>query len=123
MSVFTWWVSKAVVKYWSQPLSTEISYSFGDNENGIQFPLITFCESDFYRNNPILSKYLNESIMFMPTLRYCMENDDNFKIDNFMSSLKISREHVISLTEFWTGSEYVDSPHLDDFIWFTGVFF
>ena len=41
---FAWWAHKAFVRYWSQPLTTDISYRFGDNENGIEFPFITFCQ-------------------------------------------------------------------------------
>ena len=47
ISLFSWWAIKAVIKYWSQPLTTEISFTFGDNENRIQFPLITLCQADF----------------------------------------------------------------------------
>ena len=35
------------MRYWNQPLTTNMANSFGDNENGIQFPLMTFCEDDF----------------------------------------------------------------------------
>ena len=33
-----WWGSDAMFRYWSQPLSTDISYKYGENEKGIQFP-------------------------------------------------------------------------------------
>ena len=47
-----WWGGTAILKYWSQPLTTDTSYVFGDNEKGIQFPLITICDHDIYTKNP-----------------------------------------------------------------------
>ena len=41
--LFLWWGSNAVLKYWSQPLSTDINYKYGETKQGIQFPLITLC--------------------------------------------------------------------------------
>ena len=47
LSISTWWGSRSVIRYWNQPLTTNMVYSFGDNENGIQFPLLTFCDDEF----------------------------------------------------------------------------
>ena len=47
LSISTWWGSRSVIRYWNQPLTTNMVYSFGDNENGIQFPLMTFCDDEF----------------------------------------------------------------------------
>ena len=53
LSFFIWWCSRAIIRFWSQPLSTDISFSFGDNKTGIQFPLVTLCQyhftGDFFR--------------------------------------------------------------------------
>ena len=40
--VFMYYSTQAVLKYWEEPAVTNIQYTFGDNEKGIQFPLITF---------------------------------------------------------------------------------
>ena len=114
ISILLWWVGKAVLRYWNEPLSTEISYSFGDNDNGIQFPLITLCQHHFYLHNSILRNCKNQTRDFMPSLQYCLKNNLSFKIDDFMESLTIKRENVIFKTELWTGSEYVK---LNDLIW------
>ena len=42
--VFMYYSTQAVLKYWEEPAVTNIQYTFGDNEKGIQFPLITFCD-------------------------------------------------------------------------------
>ena len=42
--IFTWWAAIAIMKYRDQPLATDIIPRFGDDKNGIQFPLITFCQ-------------------------------------------------------------------------------
>ena len=48
ISVFIWWGGKSVMRYNEQILSTDIAYNFGDNKKGgIQFPLISFCPTDF----------------------------------------------------------------------------
>ena len=50
--LFLWWGSNAVVRYWSQPLSTDISYIYGESKPGYQFPLVTFCNyKDFFQNS------------------------------------------------------------------------
>ena len=47
LSISAWWGSRSVIRYWNQPLTTNMVYSFGDNENGIQFPLMTFCDDEY----------------------------------------------------------------------------
>ena len=43
--LFTWWGMTSVEKYWSEPLTTDIGYKFGDGiDNGIKFPVISFCQ-------------------------------------------------------------------------------
>ena len=53
ISTFFWWGSKSVKRYWNQPLTTNMVYSYGDNDNGIQFPLMTFCDREFVKKNKI----------------------------------------------------------------------
>jgi hypothetical protein len=43
LGIFSWWGGRAVNRYISQPLATDIGTTFGDNGIGIRFPLITFC--------------------------------------------------------------------------------
>ena len=114
VSLLIWWVSKAVLRYWSQPLSTEISYSFGDNKNGIQFPLITLCEGHFSQNNPILSKCENAAKNFMQSVHNCMKNYKDFRISDLMNIITIKKNDVVFETKLWTGSKY---DTLDDSIW------
>ena len=74
--VFTWWGTKAFLRYWSQPLTTDISYSFGDNENGIQFPQVTFCPYKFFRENSFLKQcYSESSWTFIDTFHGCLKKD------------------------------------------------
>ena len=37
------WATEAVMKYWSEPARTSIQYSYGDANQNIQFPALTFC--------------------------------------------------------------------------------
>ena len=37
------WTTEAVMKYWSEPARTSIQYSYGDANQNLQFPALTFC--------------------------------------------------------------------------------
>ena len=54
ISLFLWWGTNAVVKYWNQPLSTDIRYRQEEAKPGNQFPLITLCNSRDFFGNPII---------------------------------------------------------------------
>ena len=59
--LFFSWSNEAFIRYWSQPLTTDISYRFGDNENGIEFPFITFCPYLVVSEDPVLNQCYNGS--------------------------------------------------------------
>ena len=85
ISLFTWWGGRAVFRYLSQPLATDIETSFGDNEIGIRFPLITFCPNfDFLAKNEIVKNCTDEYYVFLiPTVFVCLQKYPNFKIGQF----------------------------------------
>ena len=118
LSLFSWWGIKSVIRYWNQPLTTNIVYRFGDNENGIQFPLITFCEADFIRKNKILQDCTEkDSLYFIELLTDCLKNNKTFKMSSFMKSLKNERRDIIKVTEFWDGYKITELDHLSHQIW------
>ena len=86
LGIFAWWGSKAVIRYWNQPLTTDIVFTFGDNENGIQFPLMTFCNYEFVSKNRVLQECMDASAwsFFIDSLIDCLKNDKNFKITNLV---------------------------------------
>ena len=85
ISLFTWWGGRAVFRYLSQPLATDIETSFGDNEIGIRFPLITFCPNfDFVAKNEIMKDCTDEEVIFLiPTVFACLQKYPNFKLGQF----------------------------------------
>ena len=85
ISLFTWWGGRAVIRYLSQPLATDIETSFGDNDIGIQFPLITFCPNfDFLTKNEIMKDCTDEYYVYLiPTVFACLQKYPNFKIGQF----------------------------------------
>ena len=89
ISLFTWWGGRAVFRYLSQPLATDIETSFGDNEIGIRFPLITFCPNfDFLAKNEIVKNCTDEYYVFLiPTVFVCLQKHPNFKIGPFFYSI------------------------------------
>ena len=74
LSVFVWWGSESMIRYWNQPLTTEIVYSFGGNENGIQFPLMTFCDGDYTLTNKILQE-CSGKLFFIDMVTDCLKHN------------------------------------------------
>ena len=77
IALFIWWASNAIITYWSQPLTTDISYSFGDNSIGIQFPLITFCDTTFFLKNPLMKDCGDGSWNFISEIQSCLKSGKN----------------------------------------------
>ena len=121
--LFIWWGLKSVIRYWNQPLTTDIVYTFGDTKNGIQFPLISFCLPYIHVfENDILQQCIrtaNESVWsgFIEALAICVKIDKEFEINTFMDSLEIQRKDIFKLTQFWTGKNYINLKHLEDQMW------
>ena len=116
--IFSYWGIKAFERYWSQPLTTDISYKFGDgNGNGIQFPIVTFCQLKFEVTNPLLKACNNGSWEFFPSFVNCLKTDENFDIDSFMDSFQTERKMVIDEARLWTGSFHIDLKDNDQHLW------
>ena len=99
-----------------------IGESFGDNENGVQFPLLTFCPSEFFIKDQI-TKLCNADLpkltYFMDTTLSCLGNDKDFDIGNFIESLVIQRTFIFDLVRLWTGSKYINLQNMSSQIWST----
>ena len=118
--LFTWWGSKSVLRYWSQPLTTDISHSFGDNKNGIEFPMITFCQYNFLAHKEIMKDCEGVTWDFIPNFAICLKTDPNFNVDNFMESCKkIEITSIVEKVRIFTGVEYIDLGHLNVDFWST----
>ena len=115
-SIFSWWVSKSVNRYWNQPLTTEIVYSFGDNENGIQFPLMTFCDGDYTLTNKILQE-CSSKLFFIDMVTDCLKHNKNYKLSTFMNSLQTERRQIINITRFWNGFKNTEIDHFESNTW------
>ena len=114
--IFTWWAAIAIMKYRDQPLATDIIPRFGDDKNGIQFPLITFCQD--HTNLDICG--IKDETIFVPfndNIFNCLKNDKNFAIDTFLENLPYERENVIDKTHLWNGSDYIDLNYLEHQLW------
>ena len=82
-SMFIWWAAVAVIKYWDQPLVTDIIPSFGDNKNGIQFPLITFCSMNIRSHLKKACKMIDDGSPmehFNDKIIDCLRNDKTFTL-------------------------------------------
>ena len=119
--LFLWWGSNAVVRYWSQPLSTDISYNYGEAKPGDQFPLITLCNYKDFFQNPIFKECGSGSWKFISMVVSCMKSNNTFKEADLMQNLHLEIGNLVEMVQFWTGSKYVNVQHLDKGIW-TKVF-
>ena len=105
--ILIWWGGIAVLKYWSQPLTTDTSYLFGDNENGIRFPIVTICDSEFYHKNSLLKNCHTKHWDLIHSYVSCMKKDKTFLIETFMDSLQLDVRKIVTMVRVWTGSEYI----------------
>ena len=119
--LFLWWGSNAVIRYWSQPLSTDISYNYGEAKPGNQFPLITLCNFKHFYAKPIFKECGDGSWNFISTVVSCMKSNKSFKEADLMQNLHVEIGNLVEMVQFWTGTKYVNVQHLDEGIW-TRVF-
>ena len=84
-----WWGGTAILKYWSQPLTTDTINSFGDYEKGIQFPLITMCDPNIYTKNTLMKDCYTGEFDFIGSFVSCMKHNKNFGVESFMDSLQL----------------------------------
>ena len=111
--LFLWWGSNAALKYWSQPLSTDISYKYGETEQGIQFPLISLCNLNSVVNDPMIKECHDGSWNWIRTLVSCMKINKTLKIaDHMHPKLK----NIVEMVQLWTGTEYINL-HLFGTVW------
>ena len=117
--LFIWWGSNAVLRYWSQPLVTDISYKYGETEQGIQFPLISLCNNqlNIFNSNPTINECRNGSWNFMTTLVSCMKRNKTSHMQNFHQEIR----NIVEMVRLWTGSDYVNLDHFYSTVW-TKVF-
>ena len=118
--LFLWWGSDAVVRYWSQHLTTDISYEY-DKKLRVQFPLITLCHMEIFYKDPLIKDCNDESWDFTDTVISCMKSNKTFNEATFMQSLHLEIENIVEMVRLWTGSTYVNMQHLDEKVW-TRVF-
>ena len=113
ITLFFWWGSNAVVRYWSQPLSTDISYKYAESKLEVQFPQITMCQPSF-SENPIFKGTNNGSFNFIGTFASYIKR--NTSID-LMQDLHPEIENIIEMVHYWTGSNYVSLWPLVGKVW------
>ena len=117
LSIFIWWGTESIIRYWNQPLTTNIVYTF--DERGVQFPLLTFCDKHFTNKNKILQACKDESefAIFIEAVTACLKKSKNFKISTLINSFEDDRKDIINITRFWNGYNFTELQNLDDQIW------
>ena len=112
-----WWGGTAILKYWSQPLTTDTINIFGDNEKGIQFPLITMCDPNICTENPLMKDCCTGEWDFIGSFVSCMKQNKSFRAESFMDSLQLDIRKIVASVQVWTGSEYISLQNLEGQAW------
>ena len=117
VSLLIWWGGTAVFKYWSQPLTTDTSFNFGDNEHGIQFPSITIYDEDFYTKHPLMKDCYNDTWGLISSFVSCIKKDKNFLMESFLDNLELDIRKIVTMVILWTGKENIILEDLDGQAW------
>ena len=107
--LFLWWGCNAVLRYWSQPMSTDVSFKYGETKQGIQFPLITLCSAQIFIDDPMIEECYDGSRIsdFISTLISCIKRNKTSHVQIFHPELR----DIVEMVKFYTGSEYVNLHH------------
>ena len=113
IALFLWLGGNAVVRYWSQPLSTDISYKYAETKVGVQLPQITMCQPSF-SENPIFKETHNGPFNFISTFASYIKRN---KSVDLMQNLHPETENIVEMVHYWTGSKYVSLWPLVGKVW------
>ena len=131
--LFLWCIYNSVLKYYRQPLSTDISYRYGEDKGNwalgectpleweIQFPQITLCQPFIFLNHPIMKECHDGSWNFISTVVSCLKNNKTLKVADLIDNLHPEIGDIVEMVRIWTGSKYVNLWPLYEKVW-TQVF-
>lgn len=98
--VFAWWAYQATAKYFNQPISTQITYTLGDDGSIIKFPHLTICRDLSFKD---FLPCGNGSRRFLDTILNCLNSPDNkLSLDEMVKILDSKRSdlvHNVSIIE------------------------
>ena len=114
-------VIKAVKTYWSQPLSTDITYKYGNPYLGVQYPQITLCHPNIYLEHPMFKECRGEPLEFISVINSCMKSNNTLEIADLIQNLHPEIGNIVEMVRFWTGSKYISLWPLHKKVW-TQVF-
>ena len=114
-------VIRAVMTYWSQPLSTDITYKYGHPYLGFQYPQITLCHPNIYLEHPMFKECRGDALEFISVIKSCMKSNNTSEIADLIQNLHPEIGNIVKMVRFWTGSKYVSLWPLYKKVW-TPVF-
>ena len=131
--LFLWCIYNSVLKYYREPLSTDISYRYGEDKGNwalgeqiplewvVQFPQITLCPPFIFLNHPIMKECHDGSWNFISTVVSCLKNNKTLKVSDLIDNLHPEIGNIVETVRLWTGSKYVSLWPLYEKVW-TRVF-
>ena len=115
LCLFLYWSYYAIDKFLDEPISTQISYRFGDDDKGlIEFPAVSIC--------PLRAKVLAEKFLNCPQdsfdsfddmLFRCFAKNSDFTIDEMVKHLDIQREDYVDMQPFKTYADKLNGNAID----------
>ena len=88
--IFLWWSAQAFTKYLSEPTTTSVYHTFGEDGQKFTFPLISICNFNFVKENTYLQTCTNASNLgFISSMEKCISmTHKTFSSKDFYDSLE-----------------------------------
>jgi sulfur carrier protein ThiS len=99
--IFFYLAAKSIEKYWSYPVSSKITYKYGEDGQGNgHFPAISFCKPPYDSNK---LKWKNQrdcgkqqtNLYFIDFMENCLTLDENVTVEELLSEITYQPEDII----------------------------
>ena len=100
--------AEAILKFLEEPATTQRTYKFGDNEIGIELPLITFCpkylneHQKVFQNQCGISETITQGKNFQQLVLTCLQANSDVNLTHLVEKLHGSIESQGKITAYFT---------------------
>ena len=102
MLVFLYWSGIAILKFQSQPLSTDIYQTIGDQDRKITFPTITICDFTYSKNH-LFKNCSTTSYHYLSAMLSCLSKGVELNFSEVTEKLHLKRQDFFSdaVVKYW----------------------
>lgn len=95
VSMLGYWSFLSINRFIDQPTATFLSYTQGDDNVHVRYPLITFCGNYDLAEDQVLKDCKGTKNSLRNALIRCMKNNSDFDVKAYMNSLRLDVEDFI----------------------------